>query len=79
MTTAPETMNGHPVISAHHTPATPATREGHVILVDRGEHAHDRYVTAWAGLGDKSWCWGHYFNNRTDADADFSNRAARGY
>lgn len=76
--TIPATMNGHPVISAHHTPAGVAMREGHVILVDRGEHAHGRYVTAWVGLGDKCWCWGRYFNNRTDADADFYSRAASG-
>ena len=67
-------------IESFSTPGGHATRPGAVILVDRGAKgvAH-RYVTAWRGTGDDSWCWGHYFNDLDEARADFTSRCKRGY
>lgn len=68
----------HKIIQEHKTPAASATRAGRVILVDRGCE-HEPFVTAWLGDGDSSWCWGHYFNDRAKAEADFAARVRRGY
>lgn len=66
------------VIAQMSTPAAPATRAGRVILVER-DSSYEPYVTAWIGDGDKSWCWGHYFDSETEARADFFHRCQRGY
>lgn len=67
------------IIAQLKTEAAPATRPGRVILVDRGSDTHHRYVTAWIGDGDSSWCWGHYFNDERQAKDDYSKRCWRGY
>ena len=87
--------NGHKVIGAVTSPGTgPGKRAGHVILVDLGVRAGhvslvdpdervrirtNRYVTAWAGVGDPGWSWGHYFYDFEEAKSDFAERAKRGY
>lgn len=78
MVEAPKTLNGHKVIEAHHTPADRGTREGFVVLVDRACEFQP-FVTAWAGLGDNSWCWGHYFQHESSAREDYDIRCKRGF
>lgn len=73
---APQKLNHYPVISSFATPGDRATRAGFVVLVDKQD---GEFVTAWAGDGDSSWCWGHYFEDRAEAEADFRARCARGY
>ena len=73
------TINGYRILASHHTPAREATREGAVLLVDRGEDSPHRYVTAWAGTGDKEWCWGHYYSDLAEATEDYASRSDRGY
>lgn len=66
------------IIEKHSTPGDHATRAGHVILVDR-KTDYQPYVTAWQGDGDRDWCWGHYFSDLKDAQADYQSRCKRGY
>ncbi len=78
---APTKLNGLPVLAAFATNGDHATRPGFVVLVER---AHDvvgdsEFITAWAGAGDRSWCWGHYFADKAKAEADFASRCARGF
>lgn len=80
-----QTINGYPIIATFDTPAARGTRPGRVIMVDRGEGAHNRFVTAWQGTNeertrfDGSWTWGHYFDSEKEAAADFVARSKRGY
>lgn len=74
-----ETINGYPIIKETATPAAPMTRAGRVILVDRGEDTFQRWVTAWVGNGDTSWCHGHYIDSRAEAEADYMMRCGRSY
>jgi hypothetical protein len=75
---APKTINGYPVVKSGHTPKRPATREGHVVLVDRGEdEAGPRYVVAWFALGDDSWWKGDYINDLEEAIREFGIRHER--
>lgn len=76
---SPPKVNGYPVLASFATPGDRITRPGHVILVDRGPESPHRYVTAWIGEGDSSWCWGHYISERDQAEADFRSRCARGF
>ena len=76
-------VNGYPIRAAMQAPATAGTRPGRIILVQRNCQ-HDPWVTAWQGGTeaegfDRSWCWGHYFENRDDALVDFAARVRRGY
>lgn len=78
MTNCPKTVNGYPVIRSHLIPAKGITREGHIILVDRGPEEHGpRYVTAWLGTGDTSWWKGDYINNEKEANASFDKRVTQ--
>lgn len=76
-----EKINGYPIIDSVDTPKERATRAGRYILVDRGEDAYQRYVTAWQGrdgdVWDSSWCHGHYIDSLDAAKADLIRRAAR--
>ena len=64
------------------TPTANGTRAGRVEL-NFIEHAPHQWVTGWRGRdGDKfdsSWCWGHYFENETEARDDYRKQVARGY
>lgn len=78
-----EQINGYPIVATHNTPKARGTRAGRVIMADRGEGSHQRFVTAWQGRDgdawDSSWCHGHYFDSRPAADADFLARSGRGH
>lgn len=74
------TINGYPVLQAHPTPGSGATRSGRVILVDRGEDERGpRYVTAWHADGDSGWWQGNYIDDFVDAVTDFARRCRRGW
>ncbi len=76
----PTTLNGLPVLAAFATNGDHATRPGFVVLVEREHDAGDaEFITAWAGDGDNSWCWGHYYADKAKAEAYFASRCARGY
>lgn len=72
-------INGYDIIGEIATPGDYATRAGRVLIIDRGLNTAHRYVTCWAGNGDISWCWGHYFNDLNAAAKDFGERSERGY
>lgn len=74
-----DTINGYPIIASSPTPRDTTTRAGRVILVMRNHEPYEPYVTAWAGDGDSSWCWGHYFKDFDDASHDYTKRVKRGY
>lgn len=71
-------VNGYPILESTATEADHATRPGHVILVQRDQE-HQPFVTAWLGEGDTGWTWGHYFQDRADAEGDYRSRCKRGY
>ena len=71
-------INGYPILSEFPTPGGRGTRAGRVILIQRGT-VHQPYVTAWAGNGDDEWAWGHYYDSREEAAADYLKRCERGY
>lgn len=81
------TVNGCLIIKKLDTPAMFPARAGRVILADRGSQHSDRWVTAWQGRDlvgpdtgwDGEWCWGHYFDDVTEAEADFKARSERGH
>ena len=74
-----ETINGYPIRRAYPIPGGAGTRDGRVILADRGLHPVHRYVTAWLGDGDSQWCQGHYIHDFAEALADYYARVVRGY
>lgn len=76
---APKTVHGMEIVRSSYTPSDRGTREGHVILVQRGQNAAHPYVTGWLGAGDSNWTGGHYFEDKTSAVADFNHRVRRGY
>lgn len=70
------TFNHFPIIAQGIVPQPPpdtiATR---IVLVDRGERSHDRYVSWEAPIDrDCEGFWGHYTDDLTDARIDFINR-----
>lgn len=82
-----DTIHGYEIIVQAVSPGGNGTRPGRVILVDRGAGSQQRYVTAWQGrdlMGpgtgwDGEWGWGHYFDDKALAEADFHMRCVRGY
>ena len=76
---AVEQIHGYPVIGARYVDRKRDGAQGRIILVDRGEGAYQRYVTALQFEGDDGWAWGHYFDDELEANHDFSKRVRRGY
>jgi hypothetical protein len=69
----PRELNGYPVIKRrHHNHCT-------TVMVDRhGDYDQQRYVVAtWAPMLRSTWSWGHYWDDRFDADRSFEEVAAR--
>jgi hypothetical protein len=63
----PTSLNGYPVIGYRSHANGYAT-----VMVSRAD-MHDRFVVAtWYPELEKGWVWGHYWHNRTDADASFA-------
>ena len=70
----PNNVQGYRLMASKPTPAGFATRAGYVVMVDRETERH-RYVTAWIGTGDNSWCQGHYFDDYSEALTDWEGRS----
>lgn len=68
------TIHGYRVVGWVET-ETQSTGPCGVVLVDRGEGAYQRYVTAWYRLGEGEWSSGHYFAGKEHALLDFVKRA----
>jgi hypothetical protein len=50
-----------------------------IIFGERETERGKEYVTALHCVGEREWCWGHYFTDAFDALGDFIERTARGY
>lgn len=80
-----DSINGYPVIATFNIPKAPATREGRVVIVDRGaEYAgRSRYVAASQyatnGVFDPEWASGHYSDSIEQALTDFNEQVERNY
>jgi hypothetical protein len=65
------------IIASESFPKAPATVPFSVVLRDFGPAKGHRYVTHCRNDDDGSFFWGHYFDNETEARADFSARAKK--
>jgi hypothetical protein len=79
MTDAPTHVHGYAIVCGQETRGHGIDRAGLIILVDKGPDYPHRWVTAWLGLGDQDWTWGHYFITEASARDDFAWRCRRGY
>lgn len=67
----PETIHGYTIKAQFSTDAGMGHRAGRVLLVDRGEKQHQRWVSTWQGVGDVEWSQGHYFDKFEEARDHF--------
>lgn len=66
------------ILKQHSTPRRGCVCAGRVLLVDRGGK-HQPYVTWWENTDLGGRYWGHYFDDYSEAKADFETRCKRGY
>lgn len=72
MIKAPEKLNGYPVI------ASSIHSNGYVtVMVERKGDYMPFVVATWYPELKSSWLWGHYSDNRADADKDFQEAQTR--
>lgn len=71
----PYTIHGYPVVKHDRCLPEAGNMPANLVLVDRGEGAMHRWVTAIHPLCHSEWVWGHYFSERSDAERDYEKRA----
>lgn len=82
--------NGYQVVKFVAAPGGAMTRDGRILLLDKGEDdkSPQRWITGLQlrgqqagdeGPWDSGWTWGHYFDDEQEARKDFDTRCARGY
>lgn len=69
-------LNGYRILSSVRCEPKEGLRPASVIL---GKRADGEFVTALLCDGDDQWSWGHYFEDESEALADFRARARRGF